>query len=311
MRKAPPHADTQWASACLSRASPLLFTTTILCAAPSLAQQYSWTETTQKLNDAILRREYSRAEEIARSGLAVAQRSHSQSEICQANAYIAKALLKRGRFSDAEPFFRDALATALQLKAGFRQDEDMVTALDDLATVYYSEDSEQYKERAFKHALEIFDKLFGTNHPKLIDMLAKLARYYKEHGRYQEAVPHYLRALKLNGMDNPYTREKYLWSLGECYENMNDLKNAEKQYRASLALTDKLGPDKKATSRMRSFARFLRITNRPAEADKLIARAVSLKPQERKRVTSSEVFKPFMQEFAREQLNKTKKKPMP
>jgi tetratricopeptide (TPR) repeat protein len=95
-----------------------------------------------------------------------------------------------------------ALVEAQKLEAGAKArlgvaHPDYGSALYNLGLVYAAQGKYAQAEEAYKHALEIKEKVFGAEHPKVAWTLNNLAIVYVAQGKHAEAEVLYKRALAI------------------------------------------------------------------------------------------------------------------
>jgi serine/threonine-protein kinase len=130
--------------------------------------------------------QFADAEQLARAGLATAQRSQAPSseEVASATEALGKILEDRGRFLESLPFLEQAVR--LYGAAG-PESPELADALSELSnTQYYL--GEYGKCRALcERALAMHRKFLGDEHPKVSSDLFNLGAVAFEHGDFAEA----------------------------------------------------------------------------------------------------------------------------
>jgi tetratricopeptide (TPR) repeat protein len=117
----------------------------------------------------------------------------------------ALALRALGRFAEAEPLFRRALAISEQ---GVGSDHpNVASALNNLAELLRATGRLGEAEPLYRRALDIGERVFGPDHPEVATDLNNLAGLLEDTGRLGEAEPLYRRALDIDervfGPDHP------------------------------------------------------------------------------------------------------------
>lgn len=116
-------------------------------------------------------------------------------------------LTKRERYTDAEPYYRQALA--LQEQTLGATHPDTATTLNNLAALYRMIGSYAESEKVYQRALAIRQKMLGPEHPDVATTLNNLGELYCVEGWYGEAEPLFRRALairmKVLGPEHPRT----------------------------------------------------------------------------------------------------------
>ena len=120
----------------------------------------------------------------------------------------ALSLHEVGRFSEAEPLYRQALA--IDEKTLGTEHPDYATCLNNLAELLRETGRPAEAEPLYRQALAITEKTLGTGHPTYATRLNNLAGLLRETGRPAEAEPLYRQALAIlvavYGEDHPSTR---------------------------------------------------------------------------------------------------------
>jgi tetratricopeptide (TPR) repeat protein len=98
-------------------------------------------------------------------------------------------LYNAGRYSDAEPLYKRALA--IHEKALGPDHPDVATSLNNLAALYNSQGRYADAEPLLKRSLAIREKVLGPAHPDVATSLNNLAFLYKSKRRYADAEPLY------------------------------------------------------------------------------------------------------------------------
>jgi CHAT domain-containing protein/tetratricopeptide (TPR) repeat protein len=117
----------------------------------------------------------------------------AQTETADTLSQRAAKLVQAGRFADAEPLLKRAVA--IQERTLGPDDPLTVANQNMLAVVYYAQARYKEAERLSKRAATIYEKLFGRDHHFTAVSLHILANVYKAQARYAEAEPLYKRAL--------------------------------------------------------------------------------------------------------------------
>ena len=111
----------------------------------------------------------------------------------------------QGRYADAEPLFKRALA--ISEKALGPDHPDVAVSLNNLADLYDDQGRYADAEPLYKRSLAIWEKALGPDHPNVATSLNNLAALYHDQGRYADAEPLYKRSLAIGekalGPDHP------------------------------------------------------------------------------------------------------------
>ena len=93
---------------------------------------------------------------------------------------LAALYQRRGRYAEAEPLFKRALANAERRGPGH---PDVGRQLNNLATLYEKQDRHADAEPLFRRALAIYQKAAGPEHPAVATLLSNLGEVLKVEGR--------------------------------------------------------------------------------------------------------------------------------
>ncbi len=192
----------------------------------------------------------------------------------------AVELFNSGRYSEAEPIFKRALA--IREKNLGPNHPDVATTLSYLALLYHDQGRYTDAEPLFKRSLGIHEKVLGPDHPDVAATLNNLAELYRAQGRYADAEPLYKRSLAIRekglGPDHPNVATT-LNNLAELYHDQGRYADAEPLYERSLAIREKrLGPDHPnvATS-LNNLAALYHDQGRYADALPIVQRTIAQK----------------------------------
>ena len=223
---------------------------------------------------------YRAAERIARRGLEVAAASRDELAVGSWCNGLGLALYDQGRYAEAEPLYKRALAIAE--KALGPDHPDVASCLNNLAILYKAQGRYAEAEPLYKRALAIREKALGPDHPSLAQSLNNLALLYDAQGRYVEAEPLYKRALaiweKALGPDHPDVAS-CLNNLALLYDAQGRYAEAEPLYNRALAIWEKaLGPDHPDVATcLNNLASLYQDQGRYAEAEPLYKRALAIR----------------------------------
>jgi CHAT domain-containing protein/Tfp pilus assembly protein PilF len=133
-----------------------------------------------------------------------------------------------------------------------------------------------------QRALEIRERLLGTEHPDVAESVENLADIYSDKGEYASAEPLYLRALaiceKSLGEDHPRTSQS-LNNLAFLYDYQRKYREAEALYQRSLNICEKaLGKDHLETAiRLNNLATLYFSQGKYVEAEPLYLRVLEIR----------------------------------
>jgi tetratricopeptide (TPR) repeat protein len=136
----------------------------------------------------------------------------------------------------------------------------------------------------YHRAISILEDKLGPEHEEVYHLLRRLGAVYRLTGFFEEAEPFYLRAVEIREkLNRPYDESLLgdLALLAEVYILQEDLAAAEPLYRRILKTREEaLGPDDpQVAAALENLAELLRNMGRNKEADRLTARAESIRGQ--------------------------------
>ena len=119
----------------------------------------------------------------------------------------------QGRYEEAEPLYRDALAMRKRLLG--EAHPAVATSLNNLAELYESQGRYEEAEPLYLEALAMRKRLLGEAHPDVATNLFNLGALRYKQGRYSEALALLLQAqpiyLAQLGPDHPNTQALQSW----------------------------------------------------------------------------------------------------
>ncbi len=192
-------------------------------------------------------------------------------------------LYYRGRYAEAEPLFKRALAIREQ-QLGIDH-PDTAASLNNLALLYRAQGKYAEAEPLFKRALAIREQQLGIDHPDTAASLNNLALLYQAQGKYAEAEPLFKRALAIYeqqlGIDHPDTATS-LNNLAELYRDQGKYAEAEPLYKRALAICEQqLGIDHPDTAtNLNNLALLYQAQGKYAEAEPLFKRSLAICEQQ-------------------------------
>lgn len=192
---------------------------------------------------------------------------------------IGKAYAALGRFDDAEPQLRAALALQERIHGG--DHPDVSRSLANLAQLLYQQRSFAAAEDVAQRALEMSRRLYGENHPDIGRDLNNLAAVRRAQGALDEAEQLYRAALALRRALPPGAElqvAETLNNLGNVARARGDLAEAEQLCREALALRRAaLAPDHPlVTQSLDNLAVLLASRRAYAEAAELLTESLAL-----------------------------------
>jgi tetratricopeptide (TPR) repeat protein len=183
-----------------------------------------------------------------------------QGDRAAAKAYLLKAhaSLEKVKTVDQRAIFRSARRLAFlcdnlaqseeairfyekAIAAGTHLDDlpysDLGTMLNNIALIFRKSGRQKAAEPYYLHALQIYEKQLGPDHPDVASVLNNLAVFYTNERRYAEAEKIHLRALAIREKVHPPTHPDIAQSkcnLAVVYHSRGDYARAAELYRASL-----------------------------------------------------------------------------
>ena len=192
-----------------------------------------------------------------------------------ANAYAAK-----GRYLEAEPLYKHALAIREKLLGP--DSPDLAASLNDLGELYRVQGRNAEAEPLYKRAIAILEKAIGPEHPVVAQCLNNLAILYANEGRFADAEPLHKRALAIRekafGPGDAAVAASLL-NLGEVYRLWGSYDHAEPLYKQAEAIFEKtLGPEHPYVATcLNNLALLYGREGRFAEAEPLQRRALAIR----------------------------------
>ncbi len=187
---------------------------------------------------------------------------------------------RRGRHAEAATYLERVLAAGASDPS--ISDDDRATTLNNLGLVYRETARFDDAERRLVEAGEIFERLYGGDHPSLASVLNNLGLVYRSRGRYGAAETVYERALDIReralGENHPNTAQS-LANLAVVRQAQGRFDEAEDLLSRSLAIREiVLGPDHPDTSEsIGSLGRLYLETGRFSLAEPLLRRAIEVR----------------------------------
>ncbi|WP_287699514.1 CHAT domain-containing protein, partial [Microcystis sp. M165S2] len=196
---------------------------------------------------------------------------------------LAELYRSQGRYSEAEPLYKQALAIIKQQLGD--NHPDTAASLNNLAELYRVQGRYSEAEPLYKQALAIIKQQLGDNHPNTAASLNNLAELYRSQGRYSEAEPLYKQALAIIkqqlGDNHPLTAQS-LNNLAGLYQSQGRYSEAEPLYKQALAIRkQQLGDNHPDTaSSLNNLAELYRVQGRYSEAEPLYNRSLAIWKQQ-------------------------------
>jgi len=220
-------------------------------------------------------------ERLSREFLAQAQARSppSEADLASAENWLGNALKAQGRYAEAEPHYRLALA---EVEHAFGpHNPNTATVLDALAVDLKERGQFAQAEPLYRRALAIREQALGRSDVETAKSLNNLARLFQEQGRDTQAEPLLRRALAITeaaqGADDPDVAT-ILANIGLQLDDAGRYAEAEPLLRRALAIDEQaLGQDQPQTARsMNNLAFLLQDQGRGDEAEPLFRRALAV-----------------------------------
>jgi len=218
--------------------------------------------------------QYDIAEQWARE--AIARTSNGNTDgltlLFVANAVVADALQKRGKFLEAEELLRNNLIGRSELLG--KDHPDTLQSMTQLATIFWHQNRLGEAERLHREVLKKRTELFGEDHPDTVSTLNGLAVVVSESGQLTEGIKLHRATLekrtRVLGTEHPDTlasMANLAWVLGQ----QGQFADAEAQTRQVWEIEKRiLGPEHPDTlTTMGNLASALERLDRMPEAEKL------------------------------------------
>ncbi|MFM6478627.1 MAG: CHAT domain-containing tetratricopeptide repeat protein, partial [Microcystis panniformis] len=196
---------------------------------------------------------------------------------------LALLYLFQGRYSEAEPLYKEALAISKQQLGD--NHPLTVAILNNLAELYRVQGRYSGAEPLYNRSLAIIKQQLGDNHPDTATSLNNLALLYLFQGRYSEAEPLYKEALAISkqqlGDKHPDTATS-LNNLAALYKSQGRYSEAEPLYQQALAIRkQQLGDNHPLTAAsLNNLALLYESQGRYSEAEPLYHRSLAIKKQQ-------------------------------
>ncbi|MFL6529323.1 MAG: DUF2225 domain-containing protein [Chthoniobacterales bacterium] len=142
-----------------------------------------------------------------------------------------------GLVDEAIGFYENAVASGMRLPE--LPYSDLGTMLNNIALIYRRSGRQHAAEPYYLHALELYEKQLGPEHPDVASVLNNLAVFYTNERRFDEAEKTHLRALGIRQKALPENHSDIAQSkcnLAVVYHSRGDHERASDLYRASLKI---------------------------------------------------------------------------
>jgi CHAT domain-containing protein/Flp pilus assembly protein TadD len=192
---------------------------------------------------------------------------------------LAMLYRAQGRYTDAEPLFKRALA--IFEKSLGPDHPNVATSLNNLASLYHLQGRYADAEPLLKRSLLIREKTLGPEQPDVATSLNDLASLYQTQGRYADAEPLFKRSLLIREKAlGPEHRDvaQSLNNLAGLYQTQGRYANAELLFKRSLLIREKaLGPEHPDVAySLNNLADLYKAQGRYADAEPLFKRTLAI-----------------------------------
>ncbi|MEE4379410.1 MAG: tetratricopeptide repeat protein, partial [Candidatus Competibacteraceae bacterium] len=194
---------------------------------------------------------------------------------------LAGSYFGQGRYAEAEPHYRRALAIIEENAHGFSR-PNVATMLNNLAILYLEQGRCAEAEPLLLRALTIQESTLIVDHPEVATTINNLASLYLGQSRYAEAELHFQRALTIQ--ENALRPDHHnvattLHNLANLYSAQGCYTKAEPRFQRALAIREStLDPcHPHIASTLENYAVLLQQLERFDEAAELVARAAAIR----------------------------------
>lgn len=178
----------------------LIITSVFLFVTSVYAQEEAWKKLRAKSDALCMKGKFSKALEIAKEELKVAEETFGTNDIKVASTlnHLAEIYRVEEKYAEAEPLYKQALA--IYKKASGADETEKGTILANLAWLYKAQNKYAEAEPLYKEALSIFEKARlettgNTTAPIMAIAQINLGEIYTSQSRYSEAGSLYKQAL--------------------------------------------------------------------------------------------------------------------
>lgn len=223
---------------------------------------------------------YDRAQQLLEEALSIHRRSTAESlELAEILNALGEVQRMRTQYGEALGLYQEAIAMLRRVTKGHHS--EMVSALNNLATLYISIGDFAKAEANSREAVEIAEEVFGVDHSYFTITLNNLGFILRELESHEEAQSLHLRALQIQerilGTEHPYLVYT-LRFLGAIALQTGQLIQAEEYYRRALSMQSAISGEKSAAfaATLRDLAKVLARRGDYAEAESLYATMLEL-----------------------------------
>jgi tetratricopeptide (TPR) repeat protein len=197
---------------------------------------------------------------------------------------LGLAFSAQRKFAEAEPILQRAVV--VKEKVLGPDSPDFARALLDLGALYRLKDEHAKSEPPIRRAVAILERALGPEHPEVAGNLTNLGGRLRDQGKFTEAEPILKRALairlKILSPDSPDIVRSTL-GLANLYADQKKYADADPLFQKAVATLERIKsygtgyPNLPDTLRL--YAGILKNSGRAVDAEKMEARANTLRPQ--------------------------------
>lgn len=165
-----------------------------------------------------------------------ASRLQHDSETAQALAYLGLVYMSQGKYTQAQEQLHQALS--LREKIPNRHNGSIAATYNDLGLAY-SQTDKDLALRYYKRALELYEKLYGNNDPRIAIATINTGIIYRELKLFDDAIDNFERALTIWNANYPEAHPAKaiaLFNLGQTYLRLDDKQSAQQYYHEALEM---------------------------------------------------------------------------
>lgn len=181
--------------------------------------------------------DYKEAEKYYNKSLEIYQNNKNEIKIAEMFSEIGELYREDGRYKEAENLINKALEIFKKNYGIYNQ--NVTTALNNLAIIYETKKEYKKAEQIYKNILSIDEKILGKKHPDYSKDLNNLGDLYSKLGRLDEAEEIIKKSNEIDknifGKDHPETATG-LNNLGAVYYSKKEYDKAEYYYKEAIRI---------------------------------------------------------------------------
>jgi WD40 repeat protein/CHAT domain-containing protein/tetratricopeptide (TPR) repeat protein len=204
---------------------------------------------------------------------------NDHSEYGTAITSLASVYHQLGRYAEAEPLYKHALAIAESLGP---DRADVARLLNDLARLYRNQGRHAEAEPLLRRTLAITEQALGSAHPDVARALNELGVVYQILSRYSDAEPLHKRALGIYELTLGHEHTSVataLNNLAELFRVQSRFTEAEPLYRRALAIYEAAAEHRAMVITLNNLAELYVSDDRQAQADLFLQRSHTIRDQ--------------------------------